>query len=120
MLCQHRAGAPLSRVVRSMKPILTLLAALFLGFLLKVGVVEVERYMAVRIVDRCLDAIKDPTPEQETACYQNPGKHTFYRVVGALNFQPMLWKNSKGRCVGETESKSKGYFQCGWWNEFPI
>jgi hypothetical protein len=48
-------------------------AAIFLivlgGFSLKLVIVELERYVHIRLVDECFSQYEDPSQEQETACY---------------------------------------------------
>jgi hypothetical protein len=96
-------------------------AAIFLivlgGFVLKLSIVELERYVHVRLVDECLAQYDDPSQEQETACYG--ATSPTYKIIAFLNFQPQFWMNTEDRCVNVNE-KHNSYFECRWWNKYEL
>lgn len=98
-----------------MRTALVVVLLVFVGFAIKLSLVEAERYVHVRLVDACLAQYSNVSREQENACYGAPDRSFAYRLIAALSFQPEFWKNTSGRCVG-VENKQEDYFGCGWWN----
>lgn len=105
---------------KTLRSALIVLVVFFCGFFAKSLLVEAERNLAIQYVDECMKSHANPTQEQKTKCYGSSQDHLPYQIVSALNFQPALWKNTPGRCVGTKGGAPYTYFECRWWNEIAL
>jgi len=105
---------------KTTRSILTVIFIFLCGFLAKAFVAEAERDLAIHYIDECMISYPNPTPEQETKCYGSANEHLPYKIVAAVNFQPSLWKNTPGRCVGTKGGEPYKYFECKCWNEIAL
>ena len=107
--------------MKTRNAVLAAFVAFFGGYVAKTAVVEVERILSTHYVDACFSGLPgEPTDEQRTTCYGAARNHLPYRAASALDFQPALWKNTKGRCVGTKGTKAFEYFECKPWNELAL
>ena len=90
---------------RMSKKIITYTIFAIVGWFLKIGVIEIERFNSVSLVDACFDNLNnEPTFEEENYCYGAANRNNWYNVISAINFQPMFWKNTQGRCIRTEEN----------------
>ena len=103
-----------------MRQVLVIVGFVAVGFLLKLSLVEGERYLSASLVDKCLAQYNGTmSREQEHACFASPRANAGYRFISMLNVQPQLWKNLAGRCV-EAKDEADQYFECRWWNRVAL